>query len=301
MIHSDTEIMEKLLDLSKNGIPKGYDINHIGFNLKFVKGGCTDITGYPFFGKSLVLKEILTSLAINHNWKFLLYMPDDGNNTEVAANFLHKIVGRSIGNYKDSLKEKEIVRYYQQLTERFKFVSKPFIEPKEFWDLAKEHKCNPVIDSWNYMAHNGDPTRPDYLRQILAYRNTFMQDNNLHSFIVIHPKNPDPMQVKEGNVKKPTVYNIMGGSEWNNNGRNIIVIHKTDKMDYNEPYMVSIDKVKPKPYGEVGEFYLHLDWAKQRFYTMDNNTQTKVYAYGESEELVDPMFNFETVLDDEPF
>jgi hypothetical protein len=82
-----------------------------------------------------------------------------------------------------------------------------------------------------------------------------MDINKMHSFIVIHPKNPDPKQVKDGSVKKPSVYDLMGGSEWNNNGRNIVVVHKESKENH-QPYKITVDKVKPKYYGQLGECVL---------------------------------------------
>lgn len=303
MIKTQDEILQELLHLQKNGPPKGYGSNlkSMDENITFIKGGCTDITGYPFGGKSLLLKEIIVSLTVNHNWRHAIYMPDDGTEVEVISNLIHKMYGKTFTQgYHNSISEKEVHRYINEVCHFFIF-AKGVQEPKAFWAFAKEHKCNSaVIDSWNYMAHDGDPTRPDYLRQVLSYRNSFFQDNKMHSFTIIHPKNPDPMQVKEGNVKKPTVYHIMGGSEWNNNGRNIIVVHKNDKSNYNEPYAVSVDKIKPKHAGQIGECLLHFDWANQKFYEMDNYNQNKIFAYGNPEKVHNDIQPLE-ITEDEPF
>ena len=293
MIKSNGDILDQLMDLHKNGIPPGSNLGFKSFDelLTFVKGGCTDITGYPFFGKSLFLKEIMMGLTLNQNWRHCVYMPDDGSDTEVISNLLHKMTGKTFEKgYANSITEKEISKYSSQLFDRFKFISAEHsIEPKAFWNYAKENKCNSaVIDSWNYLAHKGEPTNPDYLRKILSYRNRFMEVNNMHSFIIIHPKNPDPKQVKDGSVKKPSVYDLMGGSEWNNNGRNIIVVHKSSK-DYHETYKITVDKVKPKHYGNLGECYLQIDWIKQRFYEYDSAMNIKHYAYSSQEAAVDPI------------
>ena len=293
MIKSTSDILDQLYDLHKNGIPKGYGIGLRSFDeqLTFVKGGCTDITCYPFYGKSLFLKEILMGLTINENWRHCIYMPDDGSDTEVISNLLHKMTGKTFAKgYKNTITEKEIAKYSSTLLDRFKFISsEQTIEPEAFWNYAKENNCHSaVIDSWNYLAHKGEPTSPDYLRKILSKRNRFMEVNNMHSFIIIHPKNPDPKQVKNGDVNKPSVYDLMGGSEWNNNGRNIIVVHKNSK-DNHEPYIVNIDKVKPKHYGQLGECYLQIDWNKQRFYEYDAVFNIKKYAYDNQEIIKDPI------------
>lgn len=293
MIKPNGEILEQLFNLHKNGIPEGSKIGLNSFDeqLTFVKGGCTDITGYPFFGKSLFLKEIMMGLTLNQNWRHCVYMPDDGSDIEVISNLLHKMTGKTFDKgYPNTITEKEISKYSSQLLDRFKFISAEHsIEPEAFWNYAKENDCNSaVIDSWNYLAHKGEPTKPEYLRKILSIRNRFMEVNKMHSFIIIHPKNPDPKQVKDGSVKKPSVYDLMGGSEWNNNGRNIIVVHKNSK-DNHEPYKITIDKVKPKHYGQLGEVLLSMDWAKQRFYEFDPVYNKKTYAYGNEEKITDPI------------
>ena len=293
MIKSNGEILEQLYHLHKNGIPEGSKVGLNTFDelLTFVKGGCTDITGYPFFGKSLFLKEIMMGLTLNQNWRHCVYMPDDGSDTEVISNLLHKMTGKTFEKgYPNTITEKEISKYSSQLLDKFKFISAEHsIEPEAFWNYAKENECtSAVIDSWNYLAHKGEPTKPEYLRKILSIRNRFMEVNKMHSFIIIHPKNPDPKQVKDGNVKKPSVYDLMGGSEWNNNGRNIVVVHKNSK-DNHEPYKVTIDKVKPKHYGQRGEVLLSMNWAKQRFYEFDPVYNKKTYAYGNEEKITDPI------------
>lgn len=294
------EILDKLIHLNRNGLPQGDAVGFLDLDplIKFIKGGCTDITGYPFYGKSLVLKEIITSLAINHKWRHAIYMPDDGTDVEIMSNLIQKITGKTIlPGYASSMTEKEISRYYLNFADSFVFWGGDSVEPIEFWNFAKENKCtSAVVDSWNYMAHKGDPISPNYLRQVLSYRNSFMQDNGMHSFIIIHPKNPDPMQVKNGNVKKPDVYSIQGGSEWNNNGRNIMVVHKTDRTDYTLPYDVSIEKVKPKHAGKLGFASLQLNWQKQKFYEYYAGREN--YAYGEPSKVEVNEFK---VSDKEPF
>tara|TARA_R110001632_G_scaffold70241_1_gene163694 strand:+ start:7082 stop:7999 length:918 start_codon:yes stop_codon:yes gene_type:complete len=305
MIKTNSEILDQLMHLYKHGIPEGSKVGLSSFDkqLSFVKGGCTDITGYPFFGKSLFLKEIMMGLTINEGWKHCVYMPDDGSDTEVISNMMHKLTGKTFEKgYSNSITEKEISKYSMQLLDSFKFISSEHhLEPEAFWNYAKENKCNSaIIDSWNYMNHKGEPTSPDYLRKILSFRNRFMDTNKMHSFIIIHPKNPDPKQVKDGNVKKPTVYDLMGGSEWNNNGKNIVVVHKGSKEN-NQPYEIYVDKVKPKAYGNIGECTVHLDWNTQRFYDFDHIKQIKKYAYATEEVVKDPINTIFTLNPSEPF
>ena len=304
MIKKDSEVIDQLMDLQKNGMPKGSKVNLAPFDeqLTFVKGGCTDITGYPFYGKSLVFKEILMSLSINSGWRHCVYLPDDGSDVEVLSNLMHKLTGKTFDKeYQNVITERDISKHSKTLLNSFKFISSEHnLEPKAFWNYAKEQGCHSAcIDSWNYMAHEGEPISPDYLRKILSYRNRFFDANKMHSFIIIHPKNPDPKQVKEGMVSKPTVYDLMGGSEWNNNGKNIIVVHKNTKQNH-EPYTIHVDKVKPKFYGQLGSFQIHMDWATQRFYDYDPVYNIKKYAYANEQKVEDTMKPI-TLIPNEPF
>ena len=309
MIKKSSDIIDELMHLQEYGLPEGSRMGIPGFdtNLTFAKGGCTDITGYPFYGKSLVMKEILMGLTINSSWKHCVYMPDDGSDVEVLSNLMHKLTGKTFDkSFDNAITKQDISRHSANLIDKFKFISsEKHLEPMEFWNIAQEQKCNSaVIDSWNYMAHKGEPTSPDYLRKILSYRNRFCTVNDIHAFTIIHPKNPDPKAVKDGNVKKPSVYDLMGGSEWNNNGKNIMVVHKESK-DNNQPYQIHIDKVKPKHYGQLGDSTLWMDWNKQRFYHREETPYgvKKAFAYGEEEaEKKDPIKNiFGTVDDNNPF
>ena len=92
----------------------------------------------------------------------------------------------------------------------------------------------------------------------------------------------------------------MGGSEWNNNGRNIVVVHKGSK-DNNQPYEIYVDKVKPKAYGNIGECTIHIDWNTQRFYDFDHINNVKKYAYATEEVVKDPIKEIFNVNANEPF
>jgi hypothetical protein len=58
----------------------------------------------------------------------------------------------------------------------------------------------------------------------------------------------------------------MGGSEWNNNGKNIIVIHKESKEGDN--YDIYMRKIKPRIVGKTGFTTLQYDIIKQKFYNI---------------------------------
>ena len=137
------------MHLQKYGLPEGSKIGLKSFdeNLTFAKGGCTDITGYPFYGKSLVLKEILMGLTLNEGWKHCIYMPDDGSDVEVLSNLMHKLTGKTFDqHYANAITEKDIARHSAAFIDNFRFIgSEHNLEPEAFWAYAKELKCNSAV------------------------------------------------------------------------------------------------------------------------------------------------------------
>ncbi len=241
-------------------------------NYQVMLGNCTDITGYPYSGKTLLLMEILYNLSLEHGYKHLLHLPDSGKPEEVMATLLQKHTGKTFDKryLNNQIDEPTILKNIQWIDEHFKILSyKDRPTPKQFWDYAATLgvQCS-AIDSWNYMKHESSGT--DYLAQQLSYRNECAEKTNMHHFTIVHPRNPTKQDYDDnGRLKPPTVYNIMGGSEWNNNGKNIIVVDKIES-EGNE-YDIYFRKIKPRIVGKLGMHTLQYDIVNQKFYTGDKS------------------------------
>jgi len=237
---------------------------------KVLLGNCTDITGYPYSGKTLFLIDILFNLSKSKGFKHLLHLPDSGKPAEVMANLIHKYTGKSFNKkHRNAIEEHEILKCMGWINEHFnilKYDKRP--NPVEFWEYANTLDVQTAsIDSWNYMRHDSSGT--DYLAQMLSSRNELAEKGNKHFFTIIHPKNPTQTDYdKHGIIKPPDVFNLMGGSEWNNNGKNIIVVHKESKESIN--FDIYIRKTKPRIVGKTGFTTLQFDIKKQLFYNIFN-------------------------------
>lgn len=263
-------------------------LQSIGFNAlddyyKVILGNCTDITGYPYMGKTLLLMEILFNLSYEYGYKHLLHLPDMGKPEEVIAILLQKLTGKTFDKrYENKIDEPTILKNINWIDEHFKILSyekRP--SPIEFWEYAGtlDVQCA-SIDSWNYMRHDSSGT--EYLASQLSTRNELAEKYNKHFFTIIHPKNPTQHDKDaNGKVNAPDVYNLMGGSEWNNNGKNIIVLHKESKesMDYD----IYFRKIKPRIVGKTGMETMQYDIVRQKFFTADKGT--RMYAFGEKEKF----------------
>lgn len=276
------EVSKKLRHFIKHGKPQGLTtgIKPLDEFYKPIKGGCTDITGYPYSGKTLLASEIMLGMSQQHGWKQLLYMPDSGTETDIYAHIIQKLTTKSFDkSYPNLISEEELLDgVLEWVGQHFTVLKKVDfgvrMKPEEFWKYAiDEGYDNAVIDSWNFMDV-GEGTKE--LGRILSFRNEIAESKNLHCTTIIHPRNPTTNDyTKEGILKAPGVFNLMGGSEWNNNGKNIIVIHKEEKES--DIYDVYIRKTKPREVGKTGQIMLKFDIPSQRFYTPNMQTAEKDY------------------------
>jgi hypothetical protein len=267
-----SELREKLKTFSKRSKANLYSTCHnpIDSYYQVLLGSCTDITGYPYSGKTLFLLEILVNLSEKYGLKHKIYMPDSGDPEEVAAQIVHKYTGRTFDDrYPGLIGPEEIDRGIDWMDSHFDIITKNDKErltPYEFWDdVAASDYHTGVIDSWNFMKHEKGT---EYLAEVLSYRNELAQNTKKHFFNIIHPKNPTAQDYnKDGILKAPTVHNLMGGSEWNNNGKSIIVVHKSEKEGLD--YTVYFRKTKPRIVGMTGKAVIKYDITKARFFTED--------------------------------
>lgn len=251
---------------------------------KVMPGSCTDITGYPYSGKTLFLIEILYGLSKSKGLKHLLHLPDSGKPAEVIANLIEKETSKSFNKkHANAIKEHEIIKEFAWIYEHFKILRcKPKSRPNpiEFWQKVNSMDVDTgSIDSWNYMRHDGSGT--EYLAQTLSARNEMAEESGKHFFTVIHPKNPTAQDYdSNGRLKAPDVFNLMGGSEWNNNGKSIISIHKEIKEG--DDYDIYIRKTKPRAVGKTGFTTLKYDMIKRKFYSIANGFNEYADYLGEN-------------------
>lgn len=270
---------------------------------RILMGNCTDITGYPYSGKTLFLMEILYNLSESHGLKHLLHLPDSGKPEEVIATLLQKRTGKTFDKrYNNLIEEDDIHQHMTWISEHFRILTyeqRP--TPFEFWDYACEldDVQTASIDSWNYMKHESEGTK--YLADVLSYRNETAERSGKHFFTIIHPKNPTAHDYdNEGRLRPPDVHSLMGGSEWNNNGKNVIVVHKEAKESME--YDIYFRKIKPRIVGKTGFECLNYNITKQRFFRLHADGRQQ-YAFtdmeNDAEKILDSYGGFPDHRDSE--
>jgi twinkle protein len=308
---------DDLLKYRENGAIRGkylgFPILHEFYSMSLP--GCTDWTGFPTSGKSEFLLEMLLNTSLFYGWKHLLYVPDVGDKNEILAILIHKITGKTFdkrfvnSNY---ISEEEVKKEFDWVLHHFRIVInvdlKAKITPYEFWDLAAQMNYDTdggiqtaTIDSWKDLRHGvaQDGTvfgRDDkYLEDVLSYRNAMSEKHKMHLNIVIHPIKTEAD--KDGKRKPPTPYDLKGGSEWYNNGKCMVTVHRSDNSPNGVKIM--INKAKPKSVAKIGVAEMFFDVKLCKFYWENNGT--KIYA---NEKYIKPtgMYIFDdNIEDDVPF
>ena len=283
------EIREEVIDLYKNG---GGNVFYCGFkrlaphyNVK--EGSCTDWTGYPGSGKTELLFEVLKNCSEFYDHKHLIHMPDAGSNAEVVAKLLHKVSGKQFNeHYYDSdgkqqkienrISLSEVDKYLPQVLHYFHIFNPKSanrskqVTPTEFWQYAVDNKnklglFSAVIDSWNYMKHDTEGfTREDkWLEATLSNRNELAESSGLHFHTIIHPKTAK--KDKDGRVIIPDMHQLKGGSEWGNNAKSVIIVHR-ELGSYTSD--IKVDKAKPSIVGIKGTTSLNYDIKQGKYFEL---------------------------------
>jgi hypothetical protein len=277
------EVTEKMNSYRERGALQGV---YLGFpnmakHYSMALPGVTDWTGFPRSGKTEVLTEFLMNTSIFHGWKHLVYFPDVGNEDEVYSDLIHKYTGKTFDKrYKNLITEEEIARATPWVTEHFKVLvkddPKAKLTPYEFWDLCVEEKeisgiQTGSIDAWKDMSHAREKEfgRTDqYLEDVLAYRNAIAEKHFLHLHTIVHPTKTD--KDATGNRKAPLPYDIKGGTEWFNNGKSMVTVHRP--MNEKTKVEISFNKIKPRSIGSEGKIELDFDIRTRRYFFEDMGT-----------------------------
>ena len=301
------DIRDEVIQLYKDG---GGKVFYCGFkklaphyNIK--EGSCTDWTGYPGSGKTELLFELLKNCSEYYDHKHLIYMPDAGSNAEVIAKLLHKFSGKQFHeHYYDAQGQRqeienritlqEVDRYILDVLNYFHIYNpkqsnrSKQVTPTEFWEYAVANKSklslfSAVIDSWNYMRHDTDGfSREDkWLEATLSNRNELAESSGLHFHTIIHPKTAK--KDKDGRVVMPDMHQLKGGSEWGNNAKSVIIVHRDFDSHTTD---VKVDKAKPNIVGVRGTTCLSYDIKQGKYFEILRGGDKKYAApLGEGEEI----------------
>jgi twinkle protein len=266
------DIYKDLESLYFKGLPKGTSIGLYGFELSFVKGYITTITGIPGHGKSDFLDFICLKLLKFGGWKGVFYSPENKPTELHVSKLVRKIIGKSWDGH-DRMTPQQVADACGILNENIWFV-KP---EKDFTidtmlDRIKQLKDRHgldyfVIDAWNKLEHrrNGQ-SETDYVGETLDKIGVFCEAENIHAFIVVHPTK---MRRQKDSMKYeiPTLYDCSGSANFFNKSDNGLCVYRDFETGITS---VVINKVKFSHWGSVGSVNLNYDLKSGRYFQTIN-------------------------------
>lgn len=251
----------------------------------------TIIYGYPASGKSEFALQLLVGLSTSKYKRSLIYTPETGNAAEIFCEIAHSLTGKTFDKrFNNYITEAEIYKVQAFISEYFTIIEDDCIKDltlEHYEEIVKEVirdgkglDCT-LIDNFNDLQHNtSDLTNiASYLPTFLRKWNAISKQNNIHSFMVCHARNPNGL--KSGELPKaPSVFEINGGQAWFAKAQSLICVNRQYEeingiMKQSNTVDIDIKKVKPKIVGKRGTVNLEFDFPKKCYYeTVDGIRKT---------------------------
>jgi twinkle protein len=223
-------------------------------------------------GKSEWMDALMINMIQDYSWKFGVFSAE---NFPVKHHLL-KLVGKFSGDafWGDNKMSEETARNSMAVMDDYiKFIGTQDdnITIESILDQARilnfRYGLNGlIIDPWNTIEHKirQGETETNYVSRVLSLLSAFAKINELHIWIVAHPR-----KMEMDNNRKPVVptpYDISGSANFYNRPENCITIHrhKNEESDY---VGVHVHKVRFQyKNGRPGKGKLSYDVKNGRYY-----------------------------------
>lgn len=287
-VYTISDVSNEIDDMYINGLDRGVSTEIPNFNLNFVKGYLTVITGIPSHGKSDFLDYICLQLRIKHNWRGCFYSPENRPTQLHFSKMVRKISGKHWdGENRISMDEVNDIKSYLDKYVWFLKPEKDFTLTsilKQISAIKKRYGLEYfVIDAWNKIEHADDKT--SYIGRCLDEIVTFCEINNIHCFLVAHPTKIKK-NLQTGKYEVPTLYDIAGSANFYNKADNGICVYR----DFEEQKtFVHVQKIKFDHWGTEGMAEFTYDVRSKRYISDIPDNGSWIRKKSLYEELRDEM------------
>ncbi len=200
----------------------------------------TVVTGVPNMGKSEWMDALMINMVQLYGWKFGIFSAENFPVKHHLLKLVSKFADQPFWG-DDKMSEETARASMSVLNDHIKFIGtqetnvtiESILEQARI--LTYRYGLNGlVIDPWNTLEHKfGDgENETNYISRVLSQISAFAKMNELHIWIVAHPRKMD-----NGIDHKPLVpdpYSISGSANWFNKTDNAITVHrhKSEEEDY---------------------------------------------------------------------
>lgn len=221
------------------GISTGFDF--IDEHFTWLRGDLTLLHGIGNHGKSTFFSRLCMNKAIDSNWRFGIFSPEQYPPKFFYNELIQMYVGETVLKGDFQMTEEKYVEAAKFVNDRFFYVFPEDNEPtpdyinERFSELIAKYRVDCVIvDPFNQLYHDYTERDDKYLSKILTSFKRFATMNNIHYTMIAHP-NGRVGKTKDGNLEMPYFTELSGGMMWANKCDNILCYHrpnfKTDPRD----------------------------------------------------------------------
>jgi hypothetical protein len=229
-------------------------------------GQMTVMTGIPSSGKSNFVDAMIIRMSMEHEWKFVIYSPENQPIKYHLKNLIENCSNRKYFDYiPNEEKYKEIGKWANWINDHIFIVDYDscggkldnILEVIEKNVVIKKKIYGFVIDPWNELNHEipAGMFETKYIEITLTKIKRFCIKHKLHGFIVAHPTKLQ--KDEKGKYPVPTPYDISGSAHWFGKPDNCLCIHRGDDPDVD----LHIQKIKFRNYGNKG--IVHFEYQRE--------------------------------------
>jgi hypothetical protein len=291
------DVKEDFRSLYYNGYEnlKGIDVPQIDYHFKAKRGELTLMSGFGNMGKSTYFNWYIFMRILLYGEKFAVFSPESNPSHEYYMEFVEMYLGCDCSARNHNRPKYEIVeRVYDYIGKHLFYVypeelapTPEYIKEKFLELIIKEKVDGCVIDPFNQLANDYEKNRgrdDRYLDTFLSDCKRFATLNDIFFFIIAHPKAGEKTGTKD--YACPDVFQLAGGSMWNNKCDNILMYHRpfgfsapSDPTFEFHSKKIKKQKVVGKKGMMSGEYILE----KRRYIVNDTDYMQKVIEKREEE------------------
>jgi twinkle protein len=255
-----------------NYYEKGYDKGlNTGWNsldeyYSVKQSHVTLVTGIPGHGKSEFIDALMMNLALNYDWHFGIFSPENYPPEVHFAKLAEKLIKKPFHKGPvERINESELNESIFWIQEHVRFLlPHENLSLDNILSLAKacvfrDGAKGVILDPWNEIDHARPQglTETEYISQSLTKIRQFARINDVHFWLVVHPTK---LQKENDNYPVPTPYDISGSAHWRNKADNCLAVWR-DLGKNDGEVQIHIQKIRFKHIGKIGAVDLYWDKA----------------------------------------
>ena len=250
-------LRDRLLNIRKNGLPKGFytGVESLDKVFRLDKGRLITVTGIPNCGKSEFVDFLCVTYNKRYKLKTLYFSPENQPVSLHLSKLISKFTNKPFE--KENMADGEVETIMNHICDNFFFFNyEKTTTLRQILDGASELIRTKgidilVIDAYNKIESEkqAGEIETEFISKILDELCRFAIRNNIILFLVAHPRKME-WSDRNGSPKCPNAYDINGSANFFNKSDYVLAVHR-ERGGSNE-VMIKVDKVKFKNYGESG-------------------------------------------------